>query len=146
MFHVKQLLFARIAEPITQPVVAVCGVKRSKQTGCVAIKAQSRELPSLWRVAAVIVCKKRRKKEPEEQKLHTAAGYGAMIKVCKIGRKGCVVLKCRKSSGFLRSTPRPIVLKDAVYTTMLKNRRKRAAFLHEMWVVVRPHFAVWKSG
>lgn len=62
MFHVKQLLFARIAEPITQLVMAVCCVKRSKQTGRVAIKVRPRELPSLWRVAAVIVCKKRRKK------------------------------------------------------------------------------------
>lgn len=81
MFHVKQLLFVRIAEPITWLVVAVCCVKQSKQTGCVAIKVRSRELPSLWRAAAVIVCKKRRKKEPEEQKLHTAAGYGGMIQV-----------------------------------------------------------------
>ena len=80
--------------------MAVCGVKRSKQTGRVAIKVRPRELPSLWRGAAVIVCKRRRKKEAEEQKLHTAAGYGAMIKVCKIWRKWRVVLKCRKSSGF----------------------------------------------
>lgn len=58
MFHVKQLLFARIAEPITWLVVAAFGVKRSKQTGCVAIKVRPRELPSLWRAAAVIACKK----------------------------------------------------------------------------------------
>ena len=100
MFHVKQLLFAQIAEPITWLVMAVCCVKRSKQTGCVAIKVRSREVSPLWRAAAVIACKKRRKKEPEGQKLHKEAGYGAMIKVCKIGRKGCFVLKCRKSSGF----------------------------------------------
>lgn len=48
MFHVKQLLFARIAEPITWLVMAVCGVKRSKQIGRVAIKVRSRAVPPLW--------------------------------------------------------------------------------------------------
>ena len=62
MFHVKQLLFAQIAEPITWLVVAVCCVKRSKQTGCVAIKVRSREVSPLWRAAAVIACKKDGKK------------------------------------------------------------------------------------
>ena len=102
--------------------MAVCGAERSKQVGRVAIKARPREVPPLWRAAAVIVCKKRRKKEPEWQKLHTAAGYGGMIKVSKSGRKGRDVLKCRESSGFLRAMPRSIATKEAVYTTMLKNR------------------------
>ena len=62
MFHVKQLLFARIAEPITWLVVAAFGVKLSKQAGCVAIKVRSREVSPLWRAAAVVACKKRRKK------------------------------------------------------------------------------------
>ena len=124
--------------------MAVCCVKRSKQTGRVAIKVRPRELPSLWRVAAVIVCKKRRKKEPEEQKLHTVAGYGAMIKVCKIGRKWRVVLKCRKSSGFLRSTPRPIATKEAVCPTALKNRRRAAVFARNVGGCVSAYCRVEK--
>lgn len=85
-------------------------------------------------------------KEPEWQKLHTAAGYGAMIKVCKIGRKWRVALKCRKSSGFLRSTPRSIAAKEAMCPTTLKKSVETYGFLHEIWAVVRPHITVWKSG
>lgn len=147
MFHVKQLLFARIAEPITWLVVAVCCVKRSKQTGRVALKVRSREVSPLWRAAAVIACKKKTEKESKEQKLHTAAGYGAMIKVCKIGRKGRVVLKCCKDRRFFLCTkPRLIAAKEVVCATTLKNWRKPVAFCTKCGVVMRPHIAVWKSG
>ena len=74
MFHVKQLLFARIADPITWLVMAAFGVKRSKQTGCVAIKVRSRELPSLWRVAAVIACKKKDGKRVERAEITYRSG------------------------------------------------------------------------
>ena len=126
--------------------MAACGVKRSKQTGCVAIKVRSRELPSLWRVAAVIACKKKTEKESKEQKLHTAAGYGAMIKACKIGRKGCVVLKCHKSSDFFALDAEADRLKRGCVHDHVEKSAKTCGFLHEMWAVVRPHIAVWKSG
>ena len=81
----------------------------------------------------MIVCKRRRKKEPEEQKLHTAAGYGAMIKVCKIGRKWRVVLKCRKSSGFFALDAEVDRLKRGRVHDHVEKSVKTCGFLHEMW-------------
>lgn len=75
---------------------------------------------------------KRRKKEPEEQKLHTVAGYGAMIKVCKIGRKWRVVLKCRKSSGFFALDDEIDRRKRGCIPNHVEKSAKSCGFLHEM--------------
>lgn len=89
---------------------------------------------------------KKTEKESKEQNLHTAAGYGAMIKVCKIGRKGCVVLKCRKSSGFFALDDEIDRRKRGCVHDHIEKSAKTCGFLHEMWAVVHPHIAVWKSG
>lgn len=76
---------------------------------------------------------KKTEKESEEQKLHTAAGYGAMIKVCKIGRKWRVALKCRKSSGFFALDDEIDRRKKGCVSDHVEKSAKTCGFLHEMW-------------
>ena len=69
-----------------------------------------------------------------------------MIKVCKIGRKGRVVLKCRKSSGFFALDNEIDRRKRGCVSNRVEKSAKSCGFLHEMWVDMCPHIAVWKSG